>query len=119
MRIGQELGDVEVPLGEVVHIGCVNHHSAQGGGASQPASVTAHDFDHGDHPGMVHPAILVYLGAGGGDILGGGGEAGAVVGVDQVLVDSIGHAHHPALITRLGHEADHLGAGVQGIVAAV
>ena len=42
-----------------------------------------------------------------------------MIGAKQVVVDSLGHAHHPALIAGLGHEAAHLGAGVHGIVAAV
>ena len=63
--------------------------------------------------------VLIHLHAGGGDILGGGGEAGAVVGAEQVVVNGLGHAHDAALIAHLLHILGDLVAGVHGVVAAV
>ena len=42
--------------------------------------------------GVIHVGVLPHLGAGGGDILGRGGKAGAVVGAVQVIVDGLWHA---------------------------
>ena len=50
---------------------------------------------------VIHSGILIDLHAAGGNILGGGGEAGAVVGSKQVVVDGLGHAHHAVSYTHL------------------
>ena len=63
--------------------------------------------------------VLPDLGAGGGDVLGGRGEAGAVVGAVQVVVNGLGYAHDAALIAHLLHILGDLVAGVHGVVAAV
>ena len=81
--------------------------------------MAAHDLDDADHAGVIHSGILIDLHAAGGNILGGGGEAGAVVGSEQVVVDGLGHAHHAALIADLLHVLADLVAGVHGVVAAV
>ena len=81
--------------------------------------MAAHDFDDRNHTGIVYPGILVDLGAGGGDILGGAGEAGAVIGAVQVVVNGLGNAHDAALPAGFGHIAADLVAGVHGIVSAV
>ena len=89
------------------------------GCCGQPAGMAAHDLNNGHHPSVIDPGVFVDLDAGGGDILGGGGEAGAVVGSKQVVVDGLGHAHHAALIADLLHVLADLVAGVHGVVAAV
>ena len=119
LHVGQELIHVEVHLGQVHQIGAGAVGGGQGGGASQPAGVAAHDLDDADHAGVIHSGILIDLHAAGGNILGGGGEAGAVVGSKQVVVDGLGHAHHAALIADLLHVLADLVAGVHRVVAAV
>ena len=81
--------------------------------------MAAHDLHDADHAGVVHPRVVVDLHAAGGDILGGGGEAGAVVRAEQVVVDGLGHAHDAALIAHLLHILADFVAGVHGVVAAV
>ena len=114
-----ELVHVEVHLGQVDQIGAAAGEVGQSGGAGQPAGVTAHDLDDGHHAGVIDPGVLINLHAGGGDILGRGGEAGAVIGAEQVVVDSLGHAHDATLIAHLLHVLGDLVAGVHGVVAAV
>ena len=81
--------------------------------------VTAHALDHGDLALVVHGGVAVDLHDGGGDVLGRGREARAVVGAVQVVVDGLGNAHHAALIAVLQHELADLVAGVHAVVAAV
>ena len=119
VHIGQELVHVEVHLGQVDQVGRAARYTGQSGGASQPAGVTAHDLNDGHHTGVIHPGVLVYLSAGGGDILGGGGEAGAMVGAEQVVVNGLGHTHDAALVAHLLHILGNFVAGVHGVVAAV
>ena len=119
IHIGQELLHVEVHLGEVHQIGASAVGGSQSGSASQPAGVTAHDLHDADHAGVIDPGVLIDLHAGGGDVLGGGGEAGAVVGAEQVVVDGLGHAHHAAVVAYLLHILGDLVAGVHRVVAAV
>ena len=63
--------------------------------------------------------VLPDLSAGCGDVLGCRGEARAVVGAVQVIVDGLGYAHDAALIAHLLHILGDLVAGVHGVVAAV
>ena len=119
IHIGQEFVHVEIHLRKVHQVGGATHHTGQGGCTGKPARVTAHDLNHSDHAGIVYPAILVHLSARGGNILGGGGKARAVVGAEQVIVNGLGDAHNPALIARLGHEAADLGTGIHRVVAAI
>ena len=119
VHIGQELVHVEVRFGEVYQVGARAVSGGQGSGASQPASVTAHNLDDADHSGIIDPGVLVDLHAAGGDILGGGGEAGAVVGSKEVVVDGFGHAHNPALVAHFLHVFADFVAGVHGVVSAV
>ena len=119
LHVGEELVHVEVGLGQIHQVGAAAGEGGQGGGTGQPAGVAAHDLDNGDHAGVVYVGVLPDLGAGGGDILGGRGEAGAVVGAVQVVVDGLGHAHDAALIAHLLHILGDLVAGVHGVVAAV
>ena len=81
--------------------------------------MTAHDLDDSDHAGVIDVGVLPDLSAGGGDILGGAGKAGAVVGAVQVVVNGLGHAHDAALIAHLLHILGDLVAGVHGVVAAI
>ena len=81
--------------------------------------MAAHDLDDGDHAGVIHVGVLPHLGAGGGDILGRGGKAGAVVGAVQVIVDGLWNTHDAALVAHFLHILGDLVAGVHGVVAAV
>ena len=119
VHVSQELIHVEVHLGEVHQVGTCAVSGSQSGSASQPAGVTAHDLHDADHAGVIDAGVLIDLHAGGGDVLGGGGEAGAVVGAEQVVVNGLGHAHHAAVITNLLHILGDLVAGVHGVITAV
>ena len=66
-------------LGHIDEVGAGAHGGGQTGGGGEPSGVAAHDLDDADHAGVIHPCVVVDLHAGGSDILGGGGEAGAVV----------------------------------------
>ena len=81
--------------------------------------MTAHDLNDADHARVVHPCVVVDLHAGGGNILRGGGVAGAVVGAEEVVVDGLGYAHDAALIAGLLHILADLVAGIHGVVSAV
>ena len=63
--------------------------------------------------------VLIDLHDGRGDILGGGGVAGAVVGAEQVVVDGLGYAHHAAIVAHGLHILVDLVAGIHGVIAAV
>ena len=115
----QEGIHVEVHLGQVDEVGAVAAEAGQSGGCGEPAGMAAHALDDGDHAGVIHVAVAADFHEGGGDILGGGGEAGAVVGAEEVVVDGLGHAEHAALVADLGHVLADLVAGVHGVVAAV
>ena len=119
LHVSQEGIHVEVPLGEVNEVGTVALHAGQSGSGSQPAGVTAHALDDGHHAGVVHMAVTGDFHDGGGNILGSGSEAGAMIGTGQVVVDGLGHAHDPALIADLVHILGNFVAGVHGVVAAV
>ena len=79
----------------------------------------AHDLDDGHHAGIIHVGVPVDLHTGGGDKLGGGTKAGAVVGAVEIVVNGLGHAHDTAFIAGLLHIFRDLIAGVHGVVAAV
>ena len=119
LHVGDEAVHVKVDLGQVDEVGAVAGPGGQGGGAGQPASVAAHDLHDGDHAGVIDVGIAMHFHAGGGDELGRGGKAGAVVGAVQVVVDGLGHADDAALIAGLLHVLGDLVAGVHGVVAAV
>ena len=119
LHIGNELVHVKVDLGDVDQVGAVALGVSQSGCGGQPAGVTAHALDDGDHAGVVDLAVAGDFHEGGSDVLGGGGEAGAVVGAGQIVVDGLGHAHDPALVADLGHVLGDLVAGIHGVVAAV
>ena len=114
-----ELVQIEVDLGQVDQVGALAAGVGQRGGGGQPAGVTAHALDDGDHAGVVHGGIAVHFHDGGGDELGRGGEAGAVVGAGQVVVDGLRDAHAANLIAVAQHELGDLVAGIHGVVAAV
>ncbi len=119
IHVIEELLHVEVHLGEIHQVGARAVNAGQGRGASQPAGVTAHNLDNADHAGIIDPGVLIDLHAACGDILGGGGKTGAVVGAKEVVVDGLGHAHHAALIAHFLHILADLVAGIHGVVAAV
>ena len=119
LHVSQESVHVEVHLRQVHQIGTGAVSGSQSGSTGQPAGVTAHDLDDADHAGVIHAGILIDFHAAGGNVLGSGGKAGAVVGAVQVIVDGLGHAHHAALIANLLHILGDLVAGVHGVVAAV
>ena len=72
-----------------------------------------------DHASVIDVGVLPDLGAGGGDILGGRGEAGAVVCAVQVVINCLGHAHDAALIAYLLHILRNLIAGIHRVIAAI
>ena len=119
LHVGDELIHVEVHLGQVDQVGAVALLVGQSGRGGEPAGVAAHALDDGDHAGVIHGGIAIDLHHGGGDVLGRGGEARAVVGAVQVVVDGLGNAHHAAVIAHLGAVAADLVAGVHGVVATV
>ena len=91
----------------------------QGGSGGQPARVTAHALDDGDHAGVVDVRVAGDFHDGGRDILGGGRIARAVVGAEEIVVDGLGDAHDAALVADLLHILGDLVAGIHGVVAAV
>ena len=115
----KEGGHIEVDLRQIHQVGAVAGQGSQGGGAGEPAGVAAHALDDGDHALVVNVAVTVHFGHGGGDVLGGGGEAGAMVGAGQVVVDGLRDAHAAHFVAVLQHELADLVAGVHGVVAAV
>ena len=119
LHIGEEPVHVKIGLGQIDQVGTAAGEGGQGGGAGQPAGVAAHNLDDGDHAGVIHVGVLPHLGAGGGDILGRGGKAGAVVGAVQVIVDGLWNTHDAALVAHFLHILGDLVAGVHGVVAAV
>ena len=68
---------------------------------------------------VVNARVLVDLHAGGRDIFGGAGKAGAVVGAEKVIVDRLGDAHDTALVADGFHITADLVAGIHRVVAAV
>ena len=119
LDILNELGHAEVHLGQIDQIGACAVFTGQGSGSGQPAGMAAHDLHHHDHTGVVHMGVQVYFHHGGGDILGGRAEAGAVVGAEQIVVDGLGYTHDPALVAHGLHVLIDLIAGIHGVVAAV
>ena len=119
LDILNKLGHAEVHLGQVDQVGACTVFTGQGGGSRQPAGVAAHDLHNHDHAGVVHMGVQVHLHQGGGDVLGGGGVAGAVIRAEQVVVDGLGNAHDPAFVAHGLHILIDLVAGVHGVVAAV
>ena len=119
LHLGQELVHIEVHLREVHQVRPRAVGRSQCSRASQPASVTAHNFNDAHHAGIIDPGVLIDFHAAGGNILGGGSEAGAVVGAEEVVVDGLGHAHHAALIANLLHILGNFVAGIHRVVAAV
>ena len=117
--VGKELVHVEVSLRQVNEVGPAADEAGKSGAGREPAGVAAHDLNYDYHARVVDMRVLVDLGAGGGDVLRRAAEAGAVVGVVEVIVDGLGHAHDAAFITALLHETAYLVAGVHGVVAAV
>ena len=117
-NVGDKLVHVEVDLGQIDEVAaglCLVGERSSGG---QPACVTAHALDDGDHAGVIDVRVAGDFHDGRGDILGGGSVAGAVVGAEQVIVDGLGDAHDAALVADLLHILGDLVAGVHGVVAA-
>lgn len=119
LDVGGELGEVEVHFGDVDEVGTVACVGGYCRGGGQPARVTAHYLDDGDHALIEHARVQVDLHAGGRDVLGGGSVAGAVVDAVKVVVYGLGYAHDVALVTVRVHELADLVAGVHGVVTAV
>ena len=112
-------------LDEVIHVeghfGQTDHVHAlavvtlgQRSGSGQPASVAAHDLDHGDVLGAVHGGVTDDLLHHDADVLGGGAVAGGVVGNHQV----VGHAHEADVALDAVAVIGQLADGVHGVVAA-
>ena len=119
LHIRQELVHIKVHFGQIDQVRAGPGPAGQPGSAGQPAGVAAHDLHDDDRAGVVHSGVLIQLHAGGGDVLGGAGIAGAVVGAVQVVVDGLGHADDVAGVAHPLHILADLVAGVHGIVAAV
>ena len=90
LYVGQKGLHGEIHLGEVDEVGAGPGPGGQPGGTGQPAGMAAHDLHDHHSPCVIDPGVLVKLHAGGGDVLGGAGIAGAVVGAGQVVVDGFG-----------------------------
>ena len=118
-NVGDELVHVEVDLGQVDEVAAGLCLVGERGSGGQPARVTAHALDDGDHAGVIDVRVAGDFHDGRGDILGGGSVAGAVVGAEQVIVDGLGDAHDAALVADLLHILGDLVAGVHGVVSAV
>ena len=119
LHITEEALHIKVRFGEINQVRAGAIGSGQRGGTGQPAGVAAHDLNDADHAGIVDPGILINLHAACCDVLGGRGEAGAVIRAEQVIVNGLGDAHDTALIADLLHILGDFVAGVHGIVAAV
>ena len=109
----------EIDLGQVDEVAAGLCLVGERGSGGQPACVTAHALDDGDHAGVIDVRVAGDFHDGRGDILGGGSVAGAVVGAEEVVVDGLGDAHDAALVANLLHILGDLVAGVHGVVAAV
>ena len=117
--VGDELVHVEVDLGQVDEVAAGLFFVGQRGSGGQPARVTAHALDDGDHAGVVDVRVAGDFHDGGRDILGGGRIARAVVGAEEIVVDGLGDAHDAAFVADLLHILGDLVAGIHGVVAAV
>src|SRR5207302_1601501 len=91
------------------------------GRCRDPAGVTAHHLEHehagrgARHGGYVESRLA----RGDGDVLRDRAEAGTAIGVRQIVVDRLRHAHAGDGKAERGAELRHLERGVHGIVAAV
>ena len=81
--------------------------------------MAAHDLHDHHSPCVIDPGVLVKLHAGGGDVLGGTGIAGAVVGAGQVVVDGFGDPDDVAGVAHPLHVFADFVAGIHGVVSAV
>ena len=118
-HVVHEVVHVEVRLGQVDQVGTLAAQIGKRGGGSQPAGVSAHALDNGNHALVVNVAVAGDFHDRGGDVLRCGGKAGAVIGAEQVVVDGLGNAEHAALVADLLHVAVDLVAGIHRVVAAV
>ena len=123
LKLGLDVGDKGVvgegALGEVDKLGLIAAVEAgAGGGGGKPAGVAAHDLDDGDGGNVVDGDVAGKLGEGCGDVLGGGAEAGGMVGAAEVVVDGFRRAHDGDVKPLLAHELRELGDGIHRIVSA-
>ena len=119
LDILNELGHVKVRLRQIDEVGAGAVFTGQGGSCGQPACVAAHDLHNDDHAGVIHMGVQIHLHKRRGDVLGGGGVAGAVIRAVKVVVNGFGYAHNSALIAHRLHVLIDLVAGVHGVVSAV
>ena len=117
--VGNELIHIEIAFGEVHEIRAGAEVRGQSGARRQPARVTTHDLNNGDHAVVVNSGVLIDLHAARCDIFCCAAEAGAVISAVKVVVNGLGDAHDAALVADGFHIAADLCAGVHGIVAAV
>ena len=117
--LGDELIHVEIDFRQIDEVHAMLFLVGKRGGGGQPTGVTAHALDDRDHAGVVDLRVARDFHDGSGNILGGGSEARAVIGAEQVVVDRLGHAHDHAVIADLLHIFGDLVAGVHRVVAAV
>ena len=82
-------------------VGCVSRPlPGQRRRGSQPSGVPPHDLNDGYRRGHAHrPGILARADSGQRDEPRGAAIPGGVVGQHQVVVDGLGHVHHPQFIT--------------------
>ena len=91
------------------------------GRRGDPAGVSTHHLEHehagrgARHGGYVESRLA----RGDGDVLRDRAEAGTAIGVRQIVVDRLRHAHAGDGKAERGAELRHLERGVHGIVAAV
>ena len=91
----------------------------QSGAGCEPACVPAHDLNDRYHLGIVNIGVFVYLHAGGRNELCSTAEARAVIGAEQIIINSFWYTYDTAFIADPLHVAAYLIAGVHGVVAAV
>src|SRR5262249_6118259 len=118
--VGQEALGAEGDLRDVDQVRrLVLAAAGQPGGGRDPAGVAAHQLGGGDRVEGVHGlGVAAGLHDGRGQVLGHAAVARAVVGPHQVVVDGLGHPHHPQLVPLLPGQAVDLVGGVHRVVAA-
>ena len=117
--VGQELLNIKIDLRDIDEVRPAPSVRGQDGRGGQPARMTAHAFDDGDHARLIGLAVPGDFHDGGRDIFGCRGKAGAVVCLHQVIVNRLGAANDPALSASLAHKAGDLVAGIHGVVTAI
>ena len=114
-----ELVDGERNFGEIDEVCAETLVISKACRSSQPACMSAHDLNYGDHRGVVNVSVQLKLHHRGSDVLSRAAVTGAMIGAEQVVVDGLGYADDSAFPARLLHELAYLVAGIHRVVTAV